>query len=423
MPPSPRPSSQTGSKAVQDRPAGDLLGGECGTVLKALQQRVLAVIEAVPEPIRKSADLQHALRLDKALAWNVYNLATAVDPLGSAPFIPGEGRMKKFLLAAGKRGVPPELTSGVMRAFADFEHFVETAAADRASFVSMVRDIHGAEAGKDDLKHKRAAFRANRHIYGVHAAATVQPIFIHPSRVDPDRQDMVAVIGHVDIQQSRANTNLLNEILVSHGMAKGAGAYFYRPLPPQEATAGEVRGEDYLLKEFCTEPLPEFRTLADNNRMLTQARSRVMGSKGSSTYFFAHYSENPPTANPDPEQSFIDTIISVPTEVFVRDIWLHKSYWPRVRPAVHVYGRRTLQLSLFSDMSDDELATEERLTELGGGPGGVNKAFLPEMPRYVELVRHVADRVGWDINEFQAIRCRVEYPVMLSRIRVFLNGL
>ena len=38
------------------------------------------------------------------------------------------------------------------------------------------------------------------------------------------------------------------------------------------------------------------------------------------------------------------------------------------------------------------------------------------MPRYVEMARYAFARLGWDGEQFEVYRCRVEYPVMHSAV-------
>ncbi len=40
------------------------------------------------------------------------------------------------------------------------------------------------------------------------------------------------------------------------------------------------------------------------------------------------------------------------------------------------------------------------------------------MPRYGEMAAYVFDRLGWDAEQFEVFRCRVEYPVMHSAVVV-----
>ncbi len=70
----------------------------------------------------------------------------------------------------------------------------------------------------------------------------------------------------------------------------------------------------------------------------------------------------------------------------------------------------------------------------GGGGGGASAAALPfaervvrldagvdgarthEVPDYVEMVEFVCDRCGWNPDEFDVYRVRVEYPLHFSRL-------
>jgi hypothetical protein len=47
---------------------------------------------------------------------------------------------------------------------------------------------------------------------------------------------------------------------------------------------------------------------------------------------------------------------------------------------------------------------------------GTSVLPTPDVPRYVEMADYVAERVRWDLDQFEVYRCRVEYPVMHSAV-------
>ena len=59
------------------------------------------------------------------------------------------------------------------------------------------------------------------------------------------------------------------------------------------------------------------------------------------------------------------------------------------------------------------LHLRETVIHLGKGPAVVHS---PDVPRLAEMVEYACEQLGWDVNRFDAYRCRVEYPVMSSKV-------
>ena len=61
----------------------------------------------------------------------------------------------------------------------------------------------------------------------------------------------------------------------------------------------------------------------------------------------------------------------------------------------------------------DRLDLVETIHGLGAGTAPLRVA---QIPRYVDLLRHVFERMGWDEEGFRTYRCQVEYPVYGSQV-------
>ena len=55
---------------------------------------------------------------------------------------------------------------------------------------------------------------------------------------------------------------------------------------------------------------------------------------------------------------------------------------------------------------------------IGRGAGAVECA---EIPRYPQMLKAAMAKVGWDPSMFDVYRCRVEYPVVPSTVRVLFD--
>lgn len=394
--------------------SGSVLGQRVEPVVGQLQATVLAVIAAMPQPIRRSADLARILDMDRSQAWHIHRMATAAEPLAAVPYIVGAGTMKRFLRVAEEKGVDPRVTHLAGEAFAAYEELVQTHAPDRASFNSMVVDL-GAGENKDDIKHKRSAYKSNRHLFGVHADATLETVMLHPA-AEGGGIDMAHIKGSIEIQQTRSDTTLFTQ----HASRAGLASDTHRPTPqPINDQAPPGPGAS-LLEQFCSKPTPIIKSFVDATRKLvTQVHSRGLGTHGSSTFFFATVSRNAfaPDGKEHRTRSFRNEIV-VPTQVFIRDIWLHESIWRGSVPSMGVYlqrGGADLEGAVYDS---DKLPVKESIVPI---PGSAAVASLPEVPKYGEILNYVCERLDWSPNEFRGYRCRIEYPILMSLVRIFFE--
>lgn len=97
----------------------------------------------------------------------------------------------------------------------------------------------------------------------------------------------------------------------------------------------------------------------------------------------------------------------------VHDVMLARGHFPSRLPTVRIY----------SDLDDRKLPLAEReryLLRLSETPvflgSGVNVLHTPDVPRYPEMAQHVLDKLGWNADEFEVYRCRIEYPVLPSSV-------
>lgn len=392
-------------KSPHDNTSPETLVEEAKPVLEEVRATIGAVLGALPEPVKRGSDLARILDLSAAQAWSIFKVVSATDVLAAGPYVPGGAMMRRLLQAAEAKGVSTALTAKARQAFARFETLVKQHAVDRTTFNSLIRDLDGTDPGKDDLVHKRAVYRGTRHLCGVHAELTLSAFLI---RYEPNGEFLEEshISGYSKIQQGRPYTTLLSE----HGAVVN---------PDPLSDPGENRIALRVLEDFCSQPLPEFRAEVSKSGLYhTQVHSRAIGSKGAASYFFASGRRRHvgPTIRGDTHR-YISTIV-VPCETYVRDLWIHENVFANMPPEAGVYWRRS-GFDMRSEMRDsDLLPMQERIIDLGRGTGGV---YFPELPRYAEMIRSVADLRGWNPEEFRVFRCRVEYPMLGSSIQLLLR--
>ena len=391
-------------------------------VLRRLRAAVSAVIETIPnvEPITRATDLQRALELRNTLAWQVYRLGRTTDPLPEGNTIPGAAAMNRFFEAASARGVPIETINAAQQAVREFKAVVQTHAGDRSAFDSMISSLGGKTSAAVDLHHKRAAYKANSHIWGVRAKTQLSCLILRPSPADPEMVDMLGLRGLIRLRRLRPNATW--EISRSR-QSESDGRVLERHDPKRVIPIDPPGADDTpgfsLLQRFCSQPLPRFRSVRGPSGFANvELEPTEIGNKAAVTClfgdlypaFFARYCEPD-----DPEPVFTaHSMVRTPCEVLVHDVMITPSLFSEPTEPLVYSDLRAVDPAV-SGREHDLLPTSASVVHLGKGPEVLSS---PDVPRYSEMVQYALDRAGWDAREFDAYRCRVEFPVMPSSIMV-----
>ena len=192
------------------------------------------------------------------LAWQVHKLSTSRDPMAEAAGIPGATAMARFLEAAAARGVPAQHIRDAAIAINEFDALVKTHAGDRTAFDSMLSSIGGNGSEQIDLQHKRAAFKANAHLWGVQAEVQLSCFVFQPSANDPDRLDLLGIRGLLGLKRLRREASwVISRARMSDDDGQIRRSIHVQPIDPIDSDSPSVS----LLRKFCTQPLPKFRSV------------------------------------------------------------------------------------------------------------------------------------------------------------------
>lgn len=106
-----------------------------------------------------------------------------------------------------------------------------------------------------------------------------------------------------------------------------------------------------------------------------------------------------------------------PMEVATRDLVVHEDVVNGCEVFAKVYGGHNGRDHLRLD-DTDLLPEQADVVYLGHGVGA---AVSPDCPWMDKLVGLATSRMGWDPDRFHVFRCRIEYPVMQSIVRLFVS--
>jgi hypothetical protein len=376
------------------REAADVLGKVCRAIGR--------VIEHLPGPIRRAADLQRVLGVDRALAWQLFRVGSGADPIEVGPHVPRPAPLGKALEAAARCGVPPAIVREAAEAGAEIERLVDRHAGDRGTFDAMTRGLAPDGAEQLHLKDRRAAFRANSNIWGINALASYSCLIFHAGE-QPGMQDSALVVGHVGVQKLRP--------AVRHSVGY---QWIVRKSDETGGVGERVSSQRQVefLEAFSTSPLPKLTTReVEPGAMEASLELNSIGRSGAVTYFARHIAR----AASDESTPWWggNGLCRLPTEVAVHDV-LVPSGWSNTATAdVTVFGN--LQNVSRSGLRDDadRLPCDAVISHLGQELGRLQ---TPAVPRCPEMIAEVLRGMGWEQTRFDIFRCAMEYPVLHAGI-------
>jgi hypothetical protein len=387
-------------------------------VIHGVRSAVGKLIEALPCDASQPRDLALALGIDKTLAWKVSRLIRVADPFAAANHVPGSAGIQIFLDAARRGSVPAPLIDAAAESLKEFERLIDVHAADRASLEMMLASCVRHVPDRAALTHRRAAFRANSFIWGVQARTQLKTDFLCPAAAE-GLLDIATVRGFIDLRRIRANVPWV----VARAKFMDDDGQQRRALMREPIDPSGDRAEDdapvSLLRDFCTRPLPRFRRVSRTQGFVDdEIVGGPVGNTAATTCVTGEVVRDAVPYYRAEHNRFGESVARVhtPCEVVVLDQIVHESLFSAFDPQVSVCSELSGEMPP-PEHAQDRLALPVNVTVeyLGKGPAALH---TPDVPRYVELGRHVFERLGWDGDRFRVYRLRLAFPPIPAAVTI-----
>lgn len=358
------------------------------------------LLSSLPGGARSTRDVQNALGIDTALAWQIFRVGSLPDPVLAGPDVPRPGPMAKALRAALSKGVPKDIVDEVQAACDAFERMVEHHAGERGTFDSMVRGLRP-ETPQVPLKDRRDAYRTNTSIWGLQAQATYSLTAYYPNQ-DGKTEDRAAVWGYIALRSLRAGPP-------AHVIKLKASAW-----SSQKQGLGEQvppsRSSLDILTDFSTQPLPPIEVgEAEPGTISLKFSTEVVGRTGDATYFMRDVARS---IGPYPQPWWgMGFTARIPTEFLILDMLVPVGWSDPASIRVDTYCDFYQRASKCLD--EDRMPITEAAVHIGQSLVGLRSPHVPNCP---EMVSKVLRDLGLGETRFDIFRCVVQYPVMFSGI-------
>ena len=378
---------------------------DTATAVHELRRCLDAVISLLPGQISRASELQHALEVDKALAWRVFNGVECSDAFSAARYLPRSAGIRSFLLAARKKGVEAAPLERVTAAVEALDCVVKSHAGDRKRF-DMLLASHSVEGKREaDRTHRRTAFEGNSYIWGASADVQFRSAFLAPSATD----------GFADMANLRG---LLGLEFLRPAMSWPVGITWPRQDDMRTSREASIEplfdmgnASEEVASLFFSDPSlrVEART-SDTGGMQYMVSTGEVGATGAISCVTGDVVRpvGAVTAEEGSREGGAMATISCPVRLLILDVLVHRRLFPGVVPEVIVRSDVA-----FGQGLQNNLPVSETATFMGPADGIIRTA---EVPRYDEMRSFVFERLGWDHAEFDVYRLRVEYPILSTAL-------
>jgi hypothetical protein len=401
------PRAATPSPAIQT---------EAREALSRLCRTLAALIAKIPGKVTRPVHLQQILGVDYKVAWQIFQIAKATDPLAISHHVPSTVLLRKLTASAIRQGVSESIAARVDEAVGDFDRVVKTYADNRHAFDAMLASLAGGEPEEAvSIQHRRNAYRSDCPLWGVQTGVTLAQIY---TRVSPTGNGIDEFGIHLKHELRRLRQSVM-PVLQAYRAYTADGPLPQSATVPLDPESMQTFGAP-LLPKFCSQPVPQLLSVPGaGGWTFSVLDSNELGRKGSSTVAFGIMHETPficderqrPCAHVG-----VGLQVYIPTELAVLELFIHMPSLGTAAPEFEAIAVGT---------GGDELPEilrrartfqmHERVEHLGPVP---QMEPLSKVPRYNEIVDYIFQKTQWNPAEFHGFRVQVPYPILHTELQL-----
>jgi hypothetical protein len=398
---SPQPAAGTATS-----PARNALGdpGKVDAEIRAcvadLTSSLSALFAALPAGSRRAPGLVKELGIDNPLACRLLRVANAADPAEAVEFLPTVNQIKRAVERAGTKA-PAPIADAARTAVVRFDELVTELGIDQRGFESLVSALSPGGVRRVEMQHRRAAFRANAHLWGSSAEYVSTTMILVPNE-QGRHLDLHAVRGYVNMRITRPNATVV---------------FGSRMRGPLRNADGTISNDAASISDACL--MTDFSTIQNvsliENGAITGFRGTRVEFKGlrpsdAETMFIRRFVPNFVPTNTN-EYAASNTLCSWPAAMFQVDIAIPSGLSDPGSMVAEAYARREDPKGVF------DLEPDERVPQFDVPKAVTNVTALPptrECPQLAEIFASIVAPFLKRGLRFDVYRLQVPFPMLHS---------
>ncbi len=373
---------------------------EAREVARTLQDAFAEVLRSVGADPSTPQSIVKEVGLNKNLAWKVSRIIQAEDAATALDLVPGASGVRIFMRAAAKAHANSDALSRAEDAIGAYEALIRTHTGDRATLEMMGSELDEARRQQRDEQHRKLLFQGASYVWGAQARAIVKMAAVIPGD-KPGYMNFATISGFIDFRRLRPDvtwTMAKRDSSNDDGSEMPESPWY--PLDRSGPTSAPP-----LLKEFCSQPIPELQRVETTREIRYVLPEGEIGNTGALTCLVGMVQKDLPIYR-TPENSYgtHSARCEVPAELMNIDMFFHESLPFTHRPEISLHSN----VGGYAYSKDgQQLPFNERIKDLGVS---TVPPPAPEIPRYRQLMETFFSMIGHPLGEFHGYRVKIAYP-------------
>ncbi|MCP3917016.1 MAG: hypothetical protein GY711_15830 [bacterium] len=337
------------------------------------------------------------------------------DPVATLQLVPGPNPLKRIVEAAREAGVDEQHCQPAWAAIESFDSLIRNEAGDRGALKAMLSAWLPQERREFEAQRRQSIFKAMAELDGVSSELELNAIILHAGS-NAEKLDIANIKCLLGVDRIRPDAVVQ---LGTRRVANPAAAESDRPRGPVN-----LDGESALegmhtvrLDEFCKAPPAPLEANDFGPYVRYSLGPTGFGPASKVDLVIAEVNRNELNSRrPSKEQPpYFFTIPEMASRKAVFDLLVHRDVYAGRGPTLLAYDTSGRGPAAAADPERklDQRHVAETVDVLGSG---LQRARLLEFPRYLDLLRHSFEKLGWESDEFRAYRIAISYPLVGTQI-------
>jgi hypothetical protein len=395
------------SSLVETPPASDRIQDVAIVITREIQRSFARLISQLPGRVVRASHLQKCLEIDSKVAWQVFKIAKAEDPLDAVRYMPSMVSIKRVVAAAEREGVARDVLDAVQEAVSQYDAAGKQHADGRASFTSMITALRNDEAAEAvAVQTRRSAFRDNCQLWG----SQVGVFFNQGVLLKRPSDEMVCINTTVKTDFRKLRTGAL-PVLYGYSQRSKEGKLIPVDRTPIDPEAFSKYGVP-VLPQFCSKPIPDFGNAEmKDGWTVHKIQGEQIGKLGSFDLVTSYIYGDPHLVelSDGREIFFLSMAFRVPTETAIIELLVHRPSMGIISPQFRIIPEVGIDFVTELERQQPVMPNFETPQSLGRLP---TAPPVSELRDYSELTTYVLNTQSWSKQEFDVYRVSISYPIL-----------